>query len=96
MLESKFKSDLKKEIARRLPHVKIYETSTNRRNRPDLIVLGPWRWAALELKREEDATRQPNQERHMNELGEMGLSCFTHPDNAEEVLRGLEELFSPF
>jgi hypothetical protein len=96
MLESRFKADFKDEIKRRIPHVKMYEPKTNRRGRPDLILLGPGTWAAIEFKREEDAPRQPNQEKHMDELAEMGYSCFAYPEIAEEVLGGLERLFETF
>jgi hypothetical protein len=93
MLESRFKADFKDAVTKRIPHVKMYEPKTNRRARPDLIILGLGVWAAIEFKREEGASRQPNQERHMSELGEMGFAYFAYPDNEEEVLRGLERLF---
>jgi len=96
MLESKFKAWFKDEVKRRIPHVKMYEPKTNRRSRPDLVILGYGIWAAIEFKREEDASRQPNQELEMYALEEMGAAYFVHPDNAEEVLRGLEVLFPPF
>ena len=96
MLESRFKADFKDSVKWRIPYVKMYEPKTNRRSRPDLIILGPGTWAAIEFKRKEDASRQPNQEWEMDKLREMGAAYFVHPDNAEEVLRGSENLFPPF
>lgn len=96
MLESSFKADFKKEVARRLPHVQMYEPKTHTRSAPDLIILGWGTWAVCEFKRDRDADEQPNQDRTIKILSEMGRAEFVYPDNVEEVLRGLEDLFSPF
>ena len=96
MLESKFKSDFKNDIRVRIPHVKMFEPKTHTRGAPDLIILGPGCWAVVEFKRFEDADRQPGQEDTIDILGEMGFAYFAFPENAEEVLNGLERLFPTY
>ena len=96
MLESEFKAWFKNEIRESIPHVKMYEPKTHTRSAPDLIILGTGEWVVIEFKRAKDADRQPNQDYIMDVLGGMGHAYFAHPDNAEEVLNGLERLFSTF
>jgi len=65
------------------------------RSQPDLVILGPNHvWAALEFKESKNAHRQPNQEYYVTRLNEKGFSRFVYPENAEEVLDDLEELFT--
>lgn len=65
------------------------------RSQPDLVILGPnMTWAALEFKRDKDADRQPMQEWHINRLKKKGYAGFVYPENREEVLDELEELFT--
>jgi len=97
MLESKLKADFKREVKRRLSYLKMYEPKTHTRSSPDLIILGPGAiWWAGEFKKDRDADEQPNQLREIEELNRMGYAEFVYPDNFEEVLRGLEDLFPSF
>jgi len=97
MLESGLKKAFKADVKRRLPHVKMYEPKTHSRSAPDLIILGPAAiWWAGEFKRDRDSDEQPNQDYTIDQLNEMGYAEFVYPDNAEEVLNGLEDLFPPF
>lgn len=96
MLESKLKAEFKSEVKRRLPFVKMYEPKTQTRSGPDLIILGPGTWAVFEFKRDRDSDEQPNQDFTIDYLSTMGLAEFVYPDNVEEVLNGLEDLFPPF
>jgi hypothetical protein len=65
------------------------------RSKPDLVILGPNHlWAALEFKESKNANRQPNQEYYIERLNENGYARFVYPENAEEVLDELEELFT--
>lgn len=96
MLESELKRDFKNKVKCRLPHVKMYEPKTHTRSAPDLIILGWGIWAAFEFKRDRDSDEQPNQDFTIEILSEMGRAEFVYPDNVEEVLCGLEDLFPPF
>lgn len=96
MLESNFKREFKKEILLRCPSLTefdLIEPDTYGRSRSDLVILGDGCWAALEFKKEENASRQPNQEWNTERLSKKGYSKFVDPDNAEEVLSELEKLF---
>lgn len=97
MLESRLKADFKAEVKRRIPHVKMYEPKTHTRAAPDLIILGTGAiWWAGEFKKDRDSDEQPNQDSTINYLNDIGYADFVYPDNAEEVLRGLERLFEAY
>ena len=70
------------------------EPNTRKRSLPDIFVIGPSYWAALEFKRSGDANHQPNQDWHIQRLNEKGYAVFVEPSNAEEVLNDLERLFT--
>lgn len=57
---------------------------------PDLTILEKGNWAALETKREADASKRPNQEYYVNKLNEMSFARFICPENEEEVLHEME------
>jgi hypothetical protein len=95
MSESKFKREFKEDIGKRLPEVEIFEpNATTKRSSPDMIMLGEAGWAALEFKRSKNADHQPNQDYRVFQLNEKGYATFVYPENKEEVLHDLEELFS--
>ena len=87
MKESKFQSNLIKEINRRIPDaivIKLIET--NIQGIPDLLII--WRdfWAFLEVKESRKAKHQPNQNYYIDTLNEIGFASFIFPENKEEVL----------
>ena len=97
MLESEFKNLVKNSIRDRFPNLDLDFIDTNSynfRSMADLIILGPFVWAALEFKRSEDAPHQPNQDYHISRLNKKGYATFVFPENLEEVLDELENLFS--
>jgi hypothetical protein len=96
MLESELKSWFKGEVKRRCGSVKMIEPKSPPRSDPDLIILGRGAWAAFDFKRNRGAEFQPNQDLTMEFLDDIGWGEFVYPDNAEEVLNGLEDLFPPF
>lgn len=62
---------------------------------PDLTVyLKNGKWALLENKRSEHATRQSNQEYYVNSMNECGFARFVCPKNEEEVLNDLRKYAS--
>jgi len=95
MLESTFKRRFKLDIVARFPDVEIFEpNATHKRSSPDMVLLDVMGWAALEFKRSDDASQQPNQERRIKKLKRKGYAAIVSPENAEEVLDELETLFS--
>lgn len=67
---------------------------TNHRSHPDHMVVVGKKWALLEFKKSKDAKHQPNQEYYIQLFNEKSYASFVYPENEEEVLRELEELFT--
>ena len=93
--ESDFQSKLKKELKEMFPGCIITKLdSGDIQGIPDLLVLYKNKWATLENKRSAKASRQPNQEYYVNKMDEMSFSRFIYPENKEEVLNELGEMFN--
>lgn len=60
---------------------------------PDLLILYKNKWAALEVKKNARAKRQPNQEYYVEKMNDMSFSRFIFPENKEDVLNDLCEAF---
>ncbi len=94
MLESKFQSDLIKELERRFPGCVVVKNDPNyRQGFPDLTIFHGKHWAALECKKDSRAKKQPNQEYYVGRLNEMSFSRFICPENKEDVLDELQQAF---
>lgn len=92
--ESKFQSDLKKELEKRFPGCIITKLDANNiQGIPDLLILYEDKWATLENKRSEKASKQPNQEYYVDRMNNMSFSRFIYPENKDEVLKDLTKLF---
>ena len=96
MLESKFQSDLKKELKQLFPGCIVTKLdSGDIQGIPDLLVLHNDKWATLECKKNAKAKKQPNQEYYVGRMNEMSFSRFICPENKEEVLSDLSKTFEP-
>jgi len=94
MKESKFQSDLKKELKEKFPGCIVTKLDCNDiQGLPDLLVLYNNKWATLENKRSKKASKQPNQEYYVNKMNEMSFSRFIYPENKDEVLKELTKVF---
>lgn len=94
MLESKFQSDLIKELHALLPGAIITKMDANViQGIPDLIILYGPQWAVLECKKESNASHQPNQDYYIEKMNAMSFASFISPQNKEAVIN---ELLSAF
>lgn len=94
MLESKFQSDLIKEIEERFPNsIVIKNDSSYIQGIPDLTIFYKDKWATLECKKNKDAKARPNQSYYVDKMNGMSFSAFIFPENKEEVLNEMERSF---
>ena len=92
MLESKFQSNLIKELKAMFPGCIIMKNDAGyTQGIPDLLVLHNDRWAALECKQAANSSRRPNQAYYIDRMNEMSYANFIYPENKEEVLRELQQ-----
>ena len=94
MRESRFQSDLIKEIKNLFPGCVVLKNDpTYIQGIPDLLILYEDKWAALECKRSKESSIRPNQSYYVDQMNEMSYSSFVYPENKEEVLNGLQSAF---
>ena len=92
MKESKFQSNLKKELKNMFPGCIVTKLdSGDIQGIPDLLILYKNKWATLENKKTAKAHRQPNQDYYVNKMNDMSFSRFIYPENKEEVLTDLKK-----
>ena len=95
MKESKFQSDLKKELQSMFPGCMITKLdSGDIQGIPDLLVLYKDKWAVLENKRSAKASHQPNQDYYVDKMNGMSFASFIYPENKDEVLARLRKKFN--
>lgn len=92
VLERYFQANLIKEIECLFPGCIVTKVNT-RQGLPDLLILYKNKWAMLECKRSETASRQPNQDYYVERLNRMSFSRFIYPENKSEVLDELQQAF---
>lgn len=93
-LESKFQSELIKDIKSMFPECMILKNDPNYiQGMPDLTIFWYDRWATLEVKKSYNSPHQPNQEYYVNKMNDMSFSRFIYPENKEEVLYELQQSF---
>lgn len=94
MLESDLKRRFLEKLRERLVGTDIDIYVTTSRSKPDIALLGSPKWATLEFKKDREASHQPNQNYHVYRMNQKSYSRFVYPDNEEEILDELEELFN--
>ena len=94
-LESKFQKELMEEIKDRYPGCIILKNDSGYiQGFPDWTILYKDKWAVLEAKRNDKASHQPNQEYYVDKLNSMSFSRFVYPENKEQVLEELQQIFA--
>ena len=94
-LESKFQKELMDEIKDRYPGCIILKNDSGYiQGFPDWTILYKDKWAVLEAKRNDKASHQPNQEYYVDKLNSMSFSRFVYPENKEQVLAELQQIFA--
>lgn len=93
--ENEFQAKLKKELKQQFPGCIVTKLdSGDIQGIPDLLILYKDKWATLENKRNAKASKRPNQEYYVNKMNEMSFSRFIYPENKEEVLNELWDMFN--
>ena len=93
--ESQFQKEFLDEVRGRYPGCVILKNDSSYiQGFPDWTILYKDKWAVLEMKKEKNAKKQPNQEYYVNKLDGMSFSRFTYPENAREVMERLDEHFT--
>ena len=94
--ENKFQADLIKEIKSRFPNCIITKLdSSHIQGIPDLLILNGRHWATLECKKSKGSAHRPNQDYYVELMDNMSFSRFIYPENKEDVLYELQQLFEP-
>ena len=93
-LESKFQKDLIDQIKNEFPGCLTMKNDSGYiQGIPDWTILYKNKWAVLEVKRDKDANKQPNQPYYVEKLNNMSYSRFVYPENKEEVINELHNFF---
>ncbi len=92
-MESKFQSDLIKDVEDLFPNCIVLKNDPNYlQGFPDLLILNGNRWAVLEVKRSSTEKHQPNQDYYIDLVNEMGAyGSFVYPENKDQVLNELQQ-----
>lgn len=94
-LEKNFQSKLKKELEEMFPGCIVTKLDSSLiQGIPDLLILYKDKWATLENKRSAKEAKQPNQDYYVDKMNKMSFSRFIYPENKEEVLNELGEMFN--
>ena len=91
-LESGFQDRLVSELKDMFPGCMVFKMDQIQ-GIPDLLILHGKKWASLENKKTANAKRQPNQEYYVDKMNGMSFSRFIYPENKNEVLSELKNMF---
>ena len=94
MLENKFQAQLIKELKELFKGCIVMKNDSSYiQGIPDLLVLYKDKWASLECKKSLTAAKRPNQEHYVKLMDGMSFARFISPENKDEVLNELRQLF---
>jgi hypothetical protein len=91
-LESGFQDKLRSDLKDMFPGCMVFKMDQIQ-GIPDLLVLHKDKWATLECKKSANAAKQPNQEYYVGRMNEMSFSRFICPENKDQVLNELKQVF---
>lgn len=94
--ETKFRSELYKEIREQFPGTEVVPNDPSfRQGFPDATVYFPnGKYMLLEGKRASDSERQPNQDYYVNQSPLSKNAMFAFPENKKEVLEELKRRYN--
>ena len=93
-LESEFQSKLIKELKQLFKGCMVMKLDSSYiQGIPDLLILYKNKWATLECKKSANASKRPNQEYYVGLMNKMSFSRFICPENKDEVLKELKNIF---
>ena len=93
-LERDYQASLIKKIKDRFPGCIVLKNDPNYiQGIPDLSVFYKKHWATLECKKSANEKPRPNQPEYVAKMNEMSFSSFIYPENEEEVLNEMENIF---
>ena len=95
MLESKFQADLIKDLKKIFPGCIVMKNDSSYiQGIPDLLVLYKDKWASLEVKKNANAKKRPNQDYYVGLMDSMSFARFICPENKDAVLYDLQQTFN--
>jgi hypothetical protein len=96
MTERQYQSNVIKKLEEMFPDCIIYKMDASyRQGTPDLLLLWHDYWASLEVKADQLAPVQPNQDHYIEKLNGMSFAAYIYPENEKEVLSALQQAFKP-
>ena len=94
MKEGMFQRQVKEDLKKRFPGcIVIKNDPSSLQGIPDLSIFYEEHWGMLEVKNDEEAPHQPNQDYWVDKLNNMSFAAFINPSNREEVLDAMERSF---
>ena len=94
VLERNFQAGLIKELKRMFKGCIVTKLDSGHiQGIPDLLILFKDKWATLEVKKSAKAKHQPNQDYYVDLMNKMSFSRFICPENKDEVLKELKQVF---
>ena len=91
MAENKFQAKLIQELRRMFPGSIILKNDASYLDGiPDLTLLWRNKWAALECKDSQGATRSANQIYYVGIMSKMSFAAFIYPENKDAILDDLQ------
>lgn len=95
MAESKFQAGLIRELRKMFPGCIILKNdSAYLQGIPDILLLWKNKWAALECKDRQDATRTASQMHYVRIMSRMSFAAFIYPENKDTILDDLQLAFT--